>query len=229
MSPPGLRAAWGHPRRGHGDGCHPVILTPLARLQLLTRTGCRDLPGFRAELGHADLSRSKDAPVHNTHVKRARGALSPCPLLWGISLTPVIPLLALPPTSDLLTSHFPNEDTTSAPHLALGPVSLGVPQFPPGEGTSPAHGLSSCSGFAGAPEEGGAQFAGAGARGWRGQTGSLAGLGSPSAPRLTRGAQGGWQRASAVCRAGHQHRFHGPCRGICLPASKARHGLQLNA
>lgn len=130
MSPPGLRAAWGHPRRSRGDGCHPAILTRLARLQLLTRTGCRDLSGFRAELGHTDLSRSKDAPVHNTHVKRAGGALSPCPSALGCQSDPRHSPPCSPPTLDLLTSHFLKEDTTSAPHLALGPASLGVPQFP---------------------------------------------------------------------------------------------------
>lgn len=96
---------------------------------------------------------------------------------------------------------------------------------PLGDGTSPARGLSSWSGFAGAPTEGGAPFARTGASGWRGQLGLPEGPGSLSAPRLTRGEQGGRQRASAVCRAGHRSRFHGPCGGICLPASKATHGL----
>lgn len=98
MLTPRLRAARGGPeedsrRRVSSSAWH-------SRLQLLTHTGCRDLSGFRAKLGHKDLSGSKDAPVHNTHVKRAGGICHPVPLLWGIGLTPIIPLLAARPASD---------------------------------------------------------------------------------------------------------------------------------
>lgn len=57
-------------------------------LQLLTHMGCRDLSGFRAKLGHMDLSRSKDAPVHNTHIKRVGGYFSPCPSALGYRSNP---------------------------------------------------------------------------------------------------------------------------------------------
>lgn len=150
------------------------------------------------------------------------------PPLWGLGLTPKIPLLAVPPASH--PTHLPgalpfparrhnlrspsrsSRPRALEPHLALGSASLTVPRGPPpGDDTSPARGLSSCSGFAGAPKKGGARFARVGApSGWRGQDG---GAGLPVSAWSdtgkarggeTRGKQEGGETAKSIRCAGHR-------------------------
>lgn len=93
----------------------------------------------------------------------------------------------------------------SEPHLPLCPSP--VPPLPPGEPAQPQPGGSHPLWLSPSREERGLQ-------GWMGL--------SEGSPQCLVGHRRG-RGAGAVHRA--RSRFHGPCRGICLPASKATHGL----